>query len=68
MPELKKCPCGKTPNKLGINPGLGFKWAYTMGDCCNHWEVEFRANYFPPDDAKCMENAIKAWNEAPRGE
>jgi len=68
MDNIKKCPCGKAPDRLYIaSAGQGGKWAYTYGDCCNVWEIEFRAEYKDLDSKECMGLAIEAWNEAPRG-
>ena len=70
MSKLKKCPCGKTPKRLGIEAdGRGGKWAYVMSyDCCGEWMVEFRTQYEDTGSAKCMEYAIRAWNNTPREE
>lgn len=65
--NLKPCPCGATPAELYIADGRqGGKWAYAYGDCCGIWEIEFRTDYHELDTDKCMENAIDAWNCAPR--
>ena len=46
MISLKPCPCGVTPKELGITgAGQGDKWAHVSGNCCGHWEIEFRTNY-----------------------
>lgn len=66
MTDLKKCPCGKTPEGLHIADGYTAKWAYVSGMCCNEWEIEFRTNYDALDSADCMESAITAWNGATR--
>ena len=68
MNKLKKCPCGKTPTKLGITE-WNSKWAYVHSyDCCGEWMVEFRTQYEDTGSAKCMEYAIRAWNNTPREE
>ena len=63
---LKPCPCGQTPKQLFIADN-GSKWAYTYGDCCNDWHIEFRTFYNPIDSDECMDLAVEAWNCAPRG-
>jgi len=66
--NIKKCPCGATPDKIGItDAGQGSKWANVSGNCCGVWEIEFRTMYEPLDSNKCMEFALEAWNSAPRG-
>lgn len=65
-PELKACPCGKTPKLLGIQEGSTVKWAWAYGNCCSDWNVEFRTGYKPTDSDECMEYAIEAWNSAQR--
>jgi len=65
--KLKKCPCGKIPEYIGItDSGQGGKWAGASGSCCGAWEIEFRTQYFPPSSKEIMELAVEAWNEAPR--
>ena len=67
--KLKPCPCGKTPNKLGLNyNGQGSKWAVAYGDCCNEWMIEFRTYYKPLDSDECIKLAEEAWNNAPRAD
>jgi hypothetical protein len=63
--ELKPCPCGKTPESLGLADN-GAKWAYAYGDCCSEWHIEFRTQYHELDTDACMELAIVAWNESSR--
>lgn len=65
--ELKPCPCGKTPNRLGISDGnQGGKYHFVAGDCCAEWMIEFRANYKPIESDECMALAVAAWNASPR--
>ena len=66
MESLKPCPCGQTPKQLFIADN-GSKWAYTYGDCCNEWHIEFRTFYNPIDSDECMDLAVEAWNHATRG-
>ena len=67
MNDLKQCPCGKTPDDLGVvDAGQGSKWAYAVPSCCGEWTIEFRTDYNYLHSGECMELAIKAWNEAPR--
>ena len=68
--EIAPCPCGMTPDKLCITgAGQGGKWANVGGKgCCGEWEIEFRTDYYALDSDECMNNAIQAWNEAPRGD
>ncbi len=63
--ELKPCPCGQTPESLGLADN-GAKWAYAYGDCCSEWHIEFRTQYHELDTDACMELAIEAWNESSR--
>lgn len=66
--KLKPCPCGQVPEKLAIGEaGQGSKWALAYGDCCNEWMIEFRTRYEPLDSEACMQFAIEAWNNSPRG-
>ncbi len=66
MSELRKCPCGETPGELHINDTLSGKWIDIMGDCCGEWSIEERNNYATGDER--VKNAIRAWNDAPRGD
>ena len=61
MSELKKCPCGKVPDRLLVC--INQKYHRVCGDCCGFWEIEFRDDHY-----KSNEKAIEAWNIAPRGE
>ncbi len=69
MIELKPCPCGKTPTGLIIE-STNAKWFRCSGICCGEWEIEFRSNYNNPnpDSDEAEKLAIKAWNDAPRGD
>ena len=68
MSYLKPCPCGDTPDILYISDaGQGGKWATASGDCCGSWEFEFRTSYNPLDSDVCMADAIRVWNDLPRG-
>ena len=70
--KLKKCPCGKTPEKLSIMEGSTAKnahmegstakWAFVGGHCCGEWLVEFRTNYLELDSDECYDLAVAAWN------
>jgi len=62
---MKKCPCGKIPNKL-IIIGSNQKWSLCCGDCCENWFIEFYSDYLNDNDPKLKEIAEKAWNETPR--
>lgn len=66
MTELKPCPCGETPTKLGIDGTGRSKWAFVYGNCCSEWHIEFRTNYALPNSDECMKLGIYAWNDAPR--
>jgi hypothetical protein len=66
MRKLKPCPCGKTPDRLGIDPGNTSKYAWVWGDCCSEWSTEFRTDYLEVGDPKLMKLAIEAWNSLPR--
>ena len=64
MSELKACPCGTVPAKLGVMEGDTFRWRRVSGDCCGEWEIEFRVN---PNAPKSIDKqAAEAWNAAPR--
>jgi len=67
MKKLKPCPCGKTPTSLQTY--TGYPWGTCAGDCYGDWFFEFRTiNVSSKDPGKdCMEAAIEAWNDAPRG-
>ena len=60
--KLKKCPCGKTPEKLSIMEGSTAKWAFVGGHCCGEWLVEFRTNYLDLESDECYDLAVAAWN------
>jgi lysozyme family protein len=64
--DLAPCPCGKIPTQLNISEGCCSKWAYTYGDCCIDWNIEFRTHYKDLGSPELYELAVKAWNEAPR--
>lgn len=62
---LKPCPCGKIPTELSIDQS-GTKWAWTSGNCCGDWSLEFRAGYHTDlDELKKL--AAARWNGAERG-
>jgi len=63
---LKKCGCGKIPKGLSIITSSGGKWAFTCGDCCGEWFIEFRLDYNDIDSEEANALAVKWWNEAPR--
>ena len=66
--NLMPCPCGRPIDKLFISDsGQGQKYANVSGNCCGEWMIEFRTNYLDFDSIDCMDLAIKAWNNAPRG-
>ena len=64
------CPCGETPENIGYVAGAGFSFAYS-GDCDCEWTVHFDCDppkdEAPEDDA-IHDQAVKAWNDAPRQE
>lgn len=67
MSELKRCPCGQIPESLCVDEGAaGGKYAVVSGNCCNEWSVEFRTGFHDIGSDKCIEEAIKEWNEAKR--
>lgn len=68
MINLKKCPCGKTPTKLIVEPQESTcgKWGYVSGDCCGEWMIEFRLDYHEYDSIEATERAMLSWNCAPR--
>ena len=63
---LKKCPCGRYPNKLAIEAGSSCKWAFVYGDCCGSWLVEFKANCKDLDSEEIYDLAVDVWNDNPR--
>ncbi|MFK5950686.1 MAG: hypothetical protein QM500_18190 [Methylococcales bacterium] len=65
--KLKPCPCGEVPES--IHPEYidqPHKYQYCYPSCCNEWNIEFKAMYVTGAALEGL--AIKAWNEAPRGE
>ena len=66
MSELKACPCGKIPSRLCISEPSQSKYQRCYGDCCNEWEIEFRADYLKLGDPKMYDMAVEAWNRMPR--
>jgi hypothetical protein len=63
--ELKNCPCGKTPESLGVeDTGQGGKWADVVPDCCGEWRIEFRTQYETGNKLYAL--AVEAWNDVPR--
>ena len=64
--KLKKCPCGKTPEKLSIMEGSTAKWAFVGGDCCGDWLVEFNTHYCELGSDECDDLAVDAWNRQTR--
>ncbi len=67
MIKLKPCPCGITPTEIFII-STNAKWGQCAGDCCGIWEIEFYSNYEDSDSKEAEKLAIKAWNDAPRGD
>ena len=66
MKDLKPCPCGSKPDKLGISTGSTGRWAYCFCPECGDWAIEFRLNYVDPGSSEAQQFAIEAWNKAPR--
>lgn len=66
MENLKKCPCGETPNKLLVMGMERARWAHVSGDCCGDWEIEFRNSYAKIPSDESMALAVEAWNRAKR--
>lgn len=64
--RLARCPCGQVPTRLSIAQGDTLKWAFTYGDCCGEWHVEFRTKYLELQSPQCMALAVAAWNTSPR--
>lgn len=65
---LKPCPCGEIPTDLVPSEPYPQKWTRISGNCCQEWEIEFRAHYHEHDTPEFKELAIEAWNGAPRDE
>ncbi len=66
MEKLKKCPCGKFPQKLHTIQGETAKWGYASGDCCDDWNVEFRTVNYDFSSKESYKSAVGYWNNAPR--
>lgn len=62
--DLRKCPCGQVPERLGIQEGNTCKYSFVFGVCCSEWNIEFRTDYESGDALMAL--AIEAWNRAPR--
>lgn len=62
--ELLPCPCGKIPTGLNVQ-GEGDKYAFTSGNCCGAWYVEFRNGWTQGDESYAR--AVEAWNKETRG-
>lgn len=65
--SLEPCPCGNVPKSLFIQPGDTCKYAWVSGNCCGDWNIEFRTDYKELNSEECMDIAIRAWNDAKRG-
>jgi len=66
--KIKPCPCGKTPIELYVvDSGQDVRWAQAYANCCGEWIIDFGTKSSPLDSEECMEYALKAWNDAPRG-
>ena len=65
LSELRRCPCGETPESIGVCACSPVKYCMAIPSCCGEWMIEFRANYAVGDELK--ELAEQAWNDAPRG-
>lgn len=66
--KLKRCPCGQIPDVLEITDiGQDGTWAAVVPGCCGEWTIVFRSQYLDFKSKECMDLAIEAWNEAPRG-
>jgi hypothetical protein len=62
--KLKPCPCGEIPEGIGYVAQKGFSFAY--GDCDCEWTVHFDMHPVKGGSGGLMDQAVKAWNEAPR--
>lgn len=68
MSDIKKCPCGKTPDDLHMVEGDTYRWARVSCNHCGMWEIEYRRGTrgaLNSDEA--IQDGINAWNSAPRG-
>jgi len=64
---LKPCPCGKTPERLAVNPGSTFRWRVVSGDCGCGWMFEARIDTMRKADAeKDYEECVAEWNQMER--
>lgn len=68
MVTLKRCPCGKVPDRLELMEGGTYKWALAYPDCCQEWMIEFHKGWYYLHEPEVMDLAIEAWNKAPRSE
>jgi len=67
MSELKKCPCGKIPEKLMICANENKKIGEAYCPHCQTWGVEFRSNNLKFNHPEVVRVARETWNLAPRG-
>ena len=68
MSELKQCPCGETPTKLHLKDnGQGYKYVSVTPECCGDWTTECRTVNYETQSVETYVNAVKAWNDLPRG-
>lgn len=63
---LEACPCGQTPKELLMESGISARYGYAYGSCCEKWRIEFKLENGSTFTVASNENAVKAWNEAPR--
>jgi hypothetical protein len=66
MAELKRCPCGETPDQLVFEPGKSSLHGYVYGDCCGVWGIEFRINGRTYMETRTEDVLRNVWNGAPR--
>jgi len=66
MPDLKPCPCGRTPKRLCVAPGSTYRWLYVQGDCGCGWMLKARSTGYKATEESDYEAAVKEWNDMER--
>ena len=69
MTDLKRCPCGKVPERVSItDQGSGSRYRVGIPNCCDEWMFEFRCDYQHQGTPEELTLAEDAWNNMPRGD
>ena len=64
-PEILPCPCGASPDGVGISMPQGSQVGHASCKSCGVWGVDFLIPKVQ-DKAIIITTAIMAWNGAPR--